>query len=330
MPMSPLTLDQINAYKSAIPSATENEPMAKHTSFRIGGPARLYVVATSSDALIEAVAAARRLAVPWYVFGGGSNLLVADEGFEGVMIQAANRGFTIDGERVILESGVVTIFAARKIVEAGLEGFEWASGIPGTIGGAIYGDAGCFGGEMRDHVVSVDAWRLRDGKRVTLSKEECAFGYRDSLFKHEPHLILGCELRLRKAADPVASRARFEEVMKTRVEKQPLDQSSCGCIFKNYEFKDERELAILRRQADPVPEGMLKNHVLASGWLVDQVGLRGTAVGNIAISEKHGNFFVNKGQARAQDVVQLISLAKMKVRDELGIELQEEVQYVGF
>ena len=328
--MQSLSNDQIHAYKAAVPSVMEREPMAKHTSFRIGGPARLYVIASSSEALIQAVQAAEEANVPWYVFGGGSNLLVADEGFEGVMIQAANRGLEIREGRILLESGVVTIFAARKIVEAGFEGFEWASGVPGTIGGAIYGDAGCFGGEMRDAVVSVDAYRLRDKTRLTLSKEDCRFGYRESLFKHEPHIILGCVLQLKKAADPAVTRLKFEEVMKMRVQKQPLDQSSCGCIFKNYEFKEESELTVLRRQIKEIPEGMLKNHVLAAGWLIDQVGMRGMAIGNIAISEKHGNFLVNKGQARAQDVVQLISLVKMKVRDELGIELQEEAQFVGF
>ncbi len=324
-----LSSDQISQFLARVPGTIENEPMNKHTSFRIGGPARLYFSAPTSEAAIEALNIAKELKIPTLTFGGGSNLLVADEGYEGLLIQMANRAVTIDGLRVTAESGAITGLVARKSVDAGLTGFEWAIGVPGTIGGAVYGDAGCYGGEMRDAVVLVDAYRLRDGQRLTLSKEDCQFGYRESLFKHDPHIILSCTLELKPSTDPAAGKQRMEDIMRQRKEKQPLEQSSAGCAFKNFEFASEAEVDKLRQEVE-VPESMLKNKSLGAGWLVDQAGLLGQAVGQVEVSTKHGNFLVNKGQARAQDVIALISLIKRKIRDEFGIEMHEEVQYVGF
>jgi UDP-N-acetylmuramate dehydrogenase len=154
--------------------------------------------------------------IPWFVYGGGSNLLVADEGFEGVLIQVANRRFEVEGTRVHAEAGAITALVARKSVEAGLKGFEWAIGVPGTIGGAVFGDAGCYGGEMKDAVVSVEAFRLADRAHVTYTKEECQFGYRESRFKREPHLILQATLELSPSPDPAATKARLEEIVRTR------------------------------------------------------------------------------------------------------------------
>lgn len=324
-----ISSEQVSAFRARVPGTIENEPMNKHTSFRIGGPARLYFVANSSDAAIQAFEVAKELGIPTLTFGGGSNLLVSDNGYQGLLIQMANRALTVEGTRITVESGMITGLVARKSVEAGLTGFEWAIGVPGTIGGAIYGDAGCYGGEMRDSVVSVDAYRIRDGKRFTLTKEECEFGYRESLFKREPHLILGCVLELKLSPDPAAGKQRMEDIMKQRKEKQPLEQSSAGCAFKNFEFTNEEDIKLLQREV-VVPESMMKNKSLGAGWLVDQAGLLGQAVGQVEVSTKHGNFLVNKGQARAQDVVGLISLIKRKIRDEFGIEMHEEVQYVGF
>jgi len=327
--MVALMQDQVAEYKRAVANVTEREPMSKHTNFRVGGPARLHVVATTPEAIIEAVEAARRMNIPFYVYGGGSNLLVSDEGFEGVIVQAANRGMKIDGETITVDAGAITALVARQSVDAGLTGFEWAIGVPGTIGGAVYGDAGCYGGEMRDVVMSMDAYRLADGKRVTLTKEECAFEYRGSLFKHEPHLIFGCTLKLTKTLDIAASKKKMEDIVALRKEKQPLEASSAGCVFKNFEFSDEKELDILKRQLE-VPPSMIAKKQIPVGWLIDQAGMKGKSIGDVEVSSKHGNFFINKGKARAQDILALISLVKMKVRDDLGIELQEEAQYVGF
>jgi UDP-N-acetylmuramate dehydrogenase len=327
--MKALISQQITTLRSAFPEITEYEPMAKHTSFRVGGSSRLYAVLGDPERIIALVTAAEQASVPWFVYGGGSNLLVADEGYEGLVIQMANRGIKIEGTRVYAESGLITGLLARKTVEAGLTGFEWAIGVPGTVGGAIYGDAGCYGGEMRDSVASVDAYSLASKQRVRLDRAACEFGYRESIFKRERHLIFSCELELKLSPDPVKSREQMESIMRERKEKQPLDQSSAGCAFKNFEYTQDTDIELLARQVE-VPPGMRTRKSLGAGWLVDQAGLLGTRVGDVEISQKHGNFMINRGQARAQDVISLISLVKRKVRDDFGIELHEEVQLLGF
>lgn len=324
-----LTTSQVAAYLSRLPQTIEHESMARHTSLRLGGPARLYAVAESSDILLQAVEAALELEIPWYVFSGGSNLLVADAGYEGVVIQAAQRGLIIEDTTVRVESGAITALVARRSVEAGLTGFEWAVGLPGTIGGAIYGNAGCFGGEMREAVESVDAFRLRDRVRLQLPKADCHFSYRDSVFKHEPHVILGCTLKLAAAEDPVASKTKLEEIMRHRRDDQPLGQSSAGCIFKNVEVQDDSDLEKLAHQVE-VPSTMRVAKRLSAGWLIEQAGLKGRAVGAFEVSPKHGNFFVNTGSGQAKDAVTLIALVKQEVRERFGLELEEEVQLLGF
>lgn len=309
----------------------ENELMSKHTNFRVGGPARFYVIAQTPDEAMQAIEEAKAKGIPFYVFGGGSNLLVSDEGFDGMMIQMANRSskYQVASNTMEVEAGAITALVARQSVDAGLAGFEWAIGVPGTIGGAVYGNAGCYGGEMKDVVTSVDAYRLRDGKRVTLSNSECQFGYRTSMFKSEPHLIFGCTLQLAKSSDVAASKMKMQDIVAQRKEKQPLESSSAGCVFKNFDFSDEKEIELLMRELE-VPQAMLDKKQISVGWLIQQSGLMGQSIGDVEVSKKHGNFFINKGKARAQDIVALISIVKRKVRDELGIELQEEVQYVGF
>lgn len=324
-----LTKNQVDTYRSRITSARLDESMSKHTTFRLGGPARLYVVASSSEALLQAVEAALDLEIPWSIIGGGTNLLVADEGFEGVVIQAANQRFEIDGESVYAESGVISALLARKTVEAGLTGFEWVVGLPGTIGGAVYGNAGCYGGEMRDTITAVDVYHVATRTRRLLAPTDCEFGYRDSIFKQDRYVILDAEFKLKKAGDPTASKVRMEEILRERKDKQPLGASSAGCVFKNFEFEYESSLDILKRDVD-VPGAMLVSKRIPAGWLIDQAGLKGTAIGDFQVSDKHGNFLLNKGKGKASEVLALISLVKMKVRDTFGIELQEEVQLLGF
>jgi UDP-N-acetylmuramate dehydrogenase len=324
----PLINDQIQKIKTALPSVKENEPMSDHANFRIGGRVRLYFVAPSSYDLVSAVQAAERARAPWYVFGGGSNLLVADKGFEGLMIQAANRALSIQGTKVASEAGVITALVARETAKAGLTGFEWAVGIPGTVGGAIFGNAGCYGGETKDAVLFVDAFRLSDGKRVTYSNEECRFGYRDSLFKHERHVILGCVMELAPGGVQT-SLGKMNEINAKRKENQPLAESSAGCMFKNFEFADVKDIEKLRHEAD-VPQAMLEAKRIPAGWLVERCGLKGYKLGGIKVSARHANFFVNDGTGTADEIAQLVSLCQTEVRNQFGIPLQTEVQFAGF
>ena len=311
--MTPLTIDQISAFTAQIPTAKQDEPMSTHTYLKIGGPARLYFVANKIDALIEAVNAALSLNIPFAVIGGGSNLLVSDDGYEGVIIQAADTGFIIDGEKVTINAGAFTAMVARATADAGLTGFEWGVGVPGTIGGAVFGNAGCFGGEMKDAVESVDTLRLSDGQNVTYSNAECGFAYRESNFKHQPHVILSTTLKL-KAGDIASAKAKIADIMSKRKDTQPQGAFTAGCLFKNFDFKDESVLEKLKREDEVLPEFLASKRIPA-GWLIDKLGLKGTTIGKAQVSPIHGNFLVNLGGARAQDVLQLSSLVKMKVRD---------------
>ncbi|MBP9864010.1 UDP-N-acetylmuramate dehydrogenase [Patescibacteria group bacterium] len=314
---------------TAYPSVLQNESMAAHTYLKIGGPARLFFVASTSDELVGAVEFAVAHQIPWYVIGGGSNLLVSDDGFDGVVIQAADRQFSIEGQRVTSAPGIFTGLLANATVTAGLTGFEWGAGVPGTIGGATYGNAGCFGGEMKDAVVSVKAYDVRQAKRVTYTSEECRFGYRDSRFKHESHLILKIIMELKPDVSG-EGRKKIDEIIAKRKDTQPQGAFSAGCLFKNFEYGDESALEKLKREVDEIPAAMLQNKTIAAGWLIDKVGLKGKTIGKAQVSPVHGNFLVNLGGARAQDVIMLSSLVKMKVRDELGVLLEDEVQYLGF
>lgn len=319
----------IKKFQKKFPSILVAEPMSKHTNMRIGGPAALYLTASDPDELVDALSIAKKENVPWLVFGGGSNMLVSDDGFDGLVLQVGFREVKVREKTIIADAGAITGSVARQSVEGGLEGMEWAVTLPGTIGGAIYGNSGCWGGEMKDVVVTVDAIRLSDMKRMVYPNAQCKFSYRDSVFKHEPHIILRATLGLKKADDPEAVRARMEETIAKRKENQPMAESSAGCMFKNYSFKDESELERLKADTQ-IPQEMLDKKSISAGWLVSQVGMKGEKIGDAQISEKHGNFIVNLGNARAQDVLMLTSKAKMKIRDDYNIMLEDEVELVGF
>jgi UDP-N-acetylmuramate dehydrogenase len=321
-----LSTSQILALQQ-IPGLVENESMAKHTNYRIGGPARYYVVVSSSDELSRIVQLAEEKKIPWYAFGGGSNMIVSDKGYEGLMIQVANRNIELRGDEVVCEAGAMTAFVARQASEAGLAGFVWAVGVPGTIGGALFGNAGCYGGEMKDVVASVDAYRLSNRTRVTLSNTDCGFGYRESLFKHERYLILGCTLKLTHG-DRDQLVAELNAINAKRRENQPLGESGAGCMFKNVEFLDEAELSKLKQKGD-VPQAMLTAKRIGAGWLLDQAGLKGERIGQAQVSPTHANFIINLGGATSDEVAQLVSRCQTRVRDRFDLQLQTEIQFVG-
>lgn len=313
----------------AFPSCKENEPMSAHTYLKIGGPARLYLVAYTAEELVRAVESAMTLAIPWRVLGGGSNLLVSDKGFQGVVIQAADRTTSINGTCVVVAPGALTALVARIAADAGLTGFEWGIGLPGTVGGATYGNAGCFGGSMQDVITFVETYDITRRDRITLSHADCQFAYRDSRFKHESHVILSTTLAL-QPGDPSAARRKLVEIMGRRKDTQPQGTFSAGCLFKNFEFRDEGDLEELRRAKGEIPPEFFAAHHIPAGWLIEKLGLKGKTIGRAQVSAVHGNFIVNLGGARAKDVIALSSYVKLRVRDELGILLEDEVQYLGF
>jgi UDP-N-acetylmuramate dehydrogenase len=325
----------------------ENELMSKHTNFRIGGPAKWFVEVKSVDELKHVLKIASENGVSYFVFGGGSNILVNDKPFDGIVIKIAMRGIVIDNLslrgsqalfykgaesdrsnlfRVRAEAGALSSSVARETAKAGLSGLTWAISLPGTIGGAVRGNAGCFGGETKDRLVEIEL--LRDGEVVTAKKDDLKFGYRDSSIKHSSDIVLSATFELEKG-DSEKLLSELDQKLTSRKSSQPLDAGSAGCMFKNYEIKSDEELLRLKQKLD-VPSEMEKAKRISAGWLIDQLDLKGKQIGGAKISEKHGNFLVNTGGATADDVVQLIAFIKTRARNEFGINLEEEVQYVGF
>ena len=254
-------------------------------------------------------------------------MLVNDEGFDGLAIKMSNRDYSIEDGIVQADAGVLSGFLARKTVDAGLVGFEWAISLPGSIGGAVRGNAGCFGGEMKDVVTEVKV--LRDGDVVVLENQELQFGYRESSVKHSSDIVLSVTMRLKQTGDIDALKKKMAGVLDKRKMNQPLYGSSAGCIFKNYEIKDLKDIEKLQKDAD-IPDSMIENKQIAAGWIIEQLGLKGKKIGDAMISEEHGNFLINSGNATASDIAQLIAFVKTRARDTFGITLQEEVQYIGF
>ena len=320
---------QISLFKNEFPQVLENELMSKHTNLNIGGLARLYLPVSISD-LEPAVELAKKLDIQFYILGGGSNLLVSDDGFDGLVLQTNFRNINFKNQVAIVEAGAILSLVAREAAELGLTGLEWGIGIPGTVGGAVYGNAGAWGGETGDVIVTVDVLDTQTMERRVLTKADCKFLYRESLFKKNKNLVILKVMFGLKKGDSQEINQKMENIVQSRKDRQPLDKKSAGCMFKNYEFQDEKELDRLKANAESIPQSMLDKKSISAGWLVEQVGMKGERLGNVQVSEKHANFIVNLGNARAQDYLMLTSKIKMKIRDEYNIMLQDEVQLLGF
>lgn len=297
-----------------------NEPMAKHTTFRIGGPADFFVSAETKDTLVGLLQFLDGEGVPYLIIGGGSNMLVRDDGFRGVVVRMTNHELRMTGTLIVADAGCVTAEVAQASIQAGLSGFEWGVGVPGTIGGAVRGNAGAMGGDMKDVVESVEAYQ--DGEVVRMPNVECRFGYRDSICKRGEGVVLGVRLALQKGEVKESLRQALAH-LKQRGNTQPQGQS-IGCIFKNY------ELGIMNYELRNVeiPDEFLKKGNISAGWLIDKAGMSGAKVGDAEVSTKHCNFMLNRGHATARDVLSLIDTVKQKVYDRFGIELEEEIQIV--
>ncbi|MFH0928662.1 MAG: UDP-N-acetylmuramate dehydrogenase [bacterium] len=300
----------------------ENEPMSKHTTFRLGGPAKFFFEARTSEELVDAVRAARESNLKFAILGGGCNSLFLDAGFDGLVIVAANRKFSIVGSEVTAEAGVLMTALAREVADRGLTGFEWAATLPGTLGGAIRGNAGCFGGETKDFLISVKVYR--DGKIIELSNADCRFGYRDSAFKHNSDLLLEATFEF-ETADPATVKTKIAELLEKRKTSQPLGTGSAGCMFKNFEWSEVSAIRKLQNDRE-VPKQFLEQRRIPAGWLIEQAELKGFCVGDACVSGVHGNFLLNKSGATADQILQLVAAVKTRIRDRFGILLEEEVQ----
>ncbi|MFH1429904.1 MAG: UDP-N-acetylmuramate dehydrogenase [Candidatus Uhrbacteria bacterium] len=310
----------------------ENEPLAARTNFRVGGPARWFVDVLNEEELRFVLALARDANIPHVLLGGGTNVLVADEGFPGVVIRLAMRSVRVDGNQLVAGAGTAMTLVAQTAADAGLSGLEWAASLPGTIGGAVRGNAGCFGGSMADVVCGVGVFDARNSTMLTMDCNACNFAYRTSQFKREPHLLIlevACALH---HDDADAVRARGHEVVARRCEAQPAGHASAGCLFKNVDMATVSSAA-LKRLEDATHgtwRDVVRNEQLSAGWIVDLLGMKGAQIGKAQVSPHHGNFIVNLGGACAADIAALVTLIKDRALQKFGIALEEEVQRIGF
>lgn len=305
-------------------------PLASYTVYKIGGPARFFANAEKNEDIIQAVAFAKERGVPFVIMGAGSNMLVADKGFPGVAIRVNGGEVRAEGERMFVDAGVGMARAVAASAKHGLSGFEWGVGIPGSIGGSIRGNAGCFGGEMKNVIESVEVFDAEKFLRSPLTARHCDFSYRHSIFKEHPELIIFSAVLLLKTGDPKEIQKKIREITRARAAKQDIGTKSCGCIFKNVSWsrKDIQKDALIAhfpwladfRNAENIPASLF----------IDRAELKGKRVGRAYVSPKHANYFVNEGGSTAEEVVMLISLVKDAVRRKFGILLEEEIQYVGF
>lgn len=314
----------------------EQELMSKHTNFRIGGPARYFVDVVAQDEIEFIVRLAREEGLSWFVIGGGSNTLVADAGFDGFVIRMSNRNISIDGLKVIAGAGAITSAVARAAGDAGLTGFEWAVSLPGTIGGAVRGNAGCFGGEMKDVVESVSVFSPshEEGEREgvgSLTNAQCGFRYRHSVFKEQPELVIYEVALALRPGDAETGRVQMDEYLAKRRAKQPLEKPSAGCLFKNVEERDLtfKQIELLDKATTGEWRRIAHDGQIPVGWLVERAECKGLRVGNAMVSEQHGNFVINLGNATATDVIAVSDAIRTRVRNQFGLELHEEVQRMG-
>ncbi|MBD5466636.1 MAG: UDP-N-acetylmuramate dehydrogenase [Lachnospiraceae bacterium] len=282
----------------------QEEPMAKHTTFRVGGAADILIRIQGEEQLTKLAAYLGQLHQPYLVIGNGSNLLVSDRGYHGVVLQIGDgmNAVTVDGERMCVQAGALLSSVASQAAQHGLSGLEFAAGIPGSMGGAIVMNAGAYEGEMSQIVESVTVLN-EQGERMVLDRDTMEFGYRTSIIRNRPFIVVETVLRLHKG-DEQEIRARMEDFNAKRRAKQPLEYASAGSTFKR-------------------PEGYY------AGKLIMDAGLRGYRIGGAQVSEKHCGFIINVGNASAQDIYELIAEVQEKVKQRFHVELEPEVIRIG-
>lgn len=281
-----------------------DEPMSRHTTFRVGGPADFFVTPKAREEVRDVICICKEAGMPYYIIGNGSNLLVSDAGYRGVIVQIYKEmnEVKVEGDLVKAQAGALLSGIAAKALGAELSGFEFASGIPGTIGGACVMNAGAYGGEMKDVLESVTVL-TGEGKIIELGRNELELGYRTSVIAKKGYIVLGAALKLERG-DGEKIKTYMDELKEKRVTKQPLEYPSAGSTFKR-------------------PEGYF------AGKLIEDAGLRGFQVGGAQVSEKHCGFVINRDHATAADIMELMRQVQIRVKENSGVDLEPEVKRLG-
>lgn len=281
-----------------------DEPMSRHTTFRVGGPADFFVTPKAKEEVRDVIRICKEAGMPYYIIGNGSNLLVSDAGYRGVIVQIYKEmnEVKVEGDLVKAQAGALLSGIAAKALGAELSGFEFASGIPGTIGGACVMNAGAYGGEMKDVLESATVL-TGEGKIIELGRNELELGYRTSVIAKKGYIVLGAVLKL-ESGDGEKIKTYMDELKEKRVTKQPLEYPSAGSTFKR-------------------PEGYF------AGKLIEDAGLRGFQVGGAQVSEKHCGFVINRDHATAADIMELMRQVQIRVKENSGVDLEPEVKRLG-
>ena len=281
-----------------------DEPMSRHTTFRVGGPADFFVTPKAKEEVRDVIRICKEAGMPYYIIGNGSNLLVSDAGYRGVIVQIYKEmnEVKVEGDLVKAQAGALLSGIAAKALGAELSDFEFASGIPGTIGGACVMNAGAYGGEMKDVLESVTVL-TGEGKIIELGRNELELGYRTSVIAKKGYIVLGAVLKLERG-DGEKIKTYMDELKEKRVTKQPLEYPSAGSTFKR-------------------PEGYF------AGKLIEDAGLRGFQVGGAQVSEKHCGFVINRDHATAADIMELMRQVQIRVKENSGVDLEPEVKRLG-
>lgn len=295
-----------------------NEPLSKHTTFKIGGKAQFFVIVEETEKLIGLLDYLSGEGINYYILGGGSNLLFSDNEFEGVVIKVKSIKYKVESDVIEVEAGVVLAKLLNEATHNELTGLEWAAGVPGTVGGAVRGNAGAMGHDMAEVVEKVEVWR--NGEVIELNKAECGFSYRESAFKKNTDVILRVWSKLAKG-DKAEILKLVQGYLKQRTGRYP-NSPSAGSFFKNIDLKNWpgniKELPELFQVRGKVP----------AGWLIEQAGMKGFSVGGAKVSDEHGNFIISFDSATQHDILTLIESLKEKVYNKYGVELEPEVEVV--
>ena len=304
----------------------KNILLKEHTTFRLGGPARYFVEVADKDHLLEAITWAKQHSLPIFILGGGSNLLISEAGFSGLVIKPINRELKVDGCKINLGAGCFLSSAVAFSARSGLAGLTWGAGIPGTIGGAIRGNAGAYGSDISDSVTVVEVLDLTTLTFKIWSKADCSFSYRHSRIKNDRQfLIWSAELTL-EAGDSNKLQAEAKKIILERSVKMPKGFSA-GCVFKNIIVAEVPDSAqdFKTKYSDKIRGGKV-----AAGLLIESLNYKGKQFGGAEVSSEHANFVVNTGQAKSEDVYNLLKDIRKYVFQAYGIDLQVEIELIGF
>lgn len=306
----------------------KNFPLAEFSTYKIGGPAEYFIAVSDTETLKAAIQWAKEKKQLITILGGGSNILISDQGITGLVIKLDNNQVEMQGMTMLIGANAEVRVVAEKALQEKMSGIEWSIGIPGSMGGAIRGNAGAHGGSFDQVVTKILAFNIETLEFLYLDNNACQFAYRHSIFKENTSWVVWeiyLELLEGKIEDMTQAMEEYQEYRRTSQPKEP----SAGCVFKNLLVCDVKQVnpsVVAMAEAD----GKVRGGKIGAGYLIQKLGLKGYCVGGAKISEKHANFVVNYNMATAQDIVDIMDYVRVKVEDNYGIKLENEIQYLGF